>query len=90
MSEKMYWAARCERCDGMVGYRDVTYRLDVLGAEVEESLPKGTITRRCSHCGTVSDFDLRQFRPISLGRLVQKKLSNKQPRSAENFFLRLP
>jgi hypothetical protein len=75
MSEKIYWAARCGRCDGMIGYREVTYRLDALGAEIEESLPEGTMTRRCSHCGAVSDFDLRQLRPTSLGRLVQKKLS---------------
>jgi hypothetical protein len=81
MVKKMYWAVRCKNCNGMVGYRDVIYRLDALGAEVQEAFPEGTINRRCSHCGTVSDFDLRQLRPTSLERLVQKK-PEKQPRSA--------
>jgi hypothetical protein len=63
MEDKMYWAARCKSCSGMVGYRDVRYFLDAQGAEAEETLPEGTASRRCDHCGTVGDFDLRQLRP---------------------------
>jgi hypothetical protein len=63
MEDKMYWAARCKSCSGMVGYRDVRYVLDAQGAEAEETLPEGTASRRCDHCGTVGDFNLRHFRP---------------------------
>jgi len=69
MAEKMYWAARCKKCSGMVGYRDVRYIIDAQGAKIEEVLPEGTTERFCSHCGTVSVFDLGQFRPAPL-RLV--------------------
>ncbi len=63
MTDKMYWAARCKSCSGMVGYRDVRYVLDAQGAKAEETLPEGTTRRRCDHCGTVGDFSLRQLRP---------------------------
>jgi hypothetical protein len=46
----------------MVGYRDVRYVLDALGAKTEEKLSEGTIQRRCDHCGAIGDFDLRQLR----------------------------
>jgi hypothetical protein len=54
----------------MVGYRDVKYILDALGAKIEEVLPDGTVERLCSHCGTVGVFDLRRFRPTPLRLLV--------------------
>ncbi len=63
MTDKMYWAARCKSCSGMVGYRDVRYVLDAQGAKAEETLPEGTTRRRCDHCRTVGDFSLRQLRP---------------------------
>jgi hypothetical protein len=72
MSDKMYWAARCKRCSGMVGYRDVRYTLDIRGGQAEEKLPEGTINRRCNHCGTVADFNLRQFRPAPAKLLIPK------------------
>jgi hypothetical protein len=59
MADKMYWAARCKSCSGMVGYRDVRYSLDNRGDKTEETLPEGTVKRRCDHCGTVCVFDLR-------------------------------
>jgi hypothetical protein len=74
MEEKMYWAARCKKCRGMVGYRDVRNTVDTRGAKVEESLPVGTVERRCDHCGAVGVFDLRQLRPTSLKLLVPKVL----------------
>lgn len=70
MADKMYWAARCKNCSGMVGYRDVRYLPDALGAKIEEVLPEGTVERLCSHCGTVGVFDLRQFRPTPLQLVV--------------------
>lgn len=63
MTDKMYWAARCKSCSRMVGYRDVRYALNPQGLSAEEKLPEGTVTRRCDHCGTVGDFNLRQLRP---------------------------
>jgi hypothetical protein len=72
MADKMYWAARCKRCSGMVGYRDVKYTLDARGTEVEEELPHGIAERRCDHCGTVGVFDLRRLRPTSVKLLVPR------------------
>ncbi len=72
MTDKMYWAARCKSCSGMVGYRDVRYLSDAQGAKAEENLPAGTITRRCDHCGTVGDFDLRQLRPTPVRLLFPR------------------
>ncbi len=74
MLEKMYWAARCKKCGGMVGYRDVRNVVDVSGAQVVENLPVGTVERRCDHCGAVAVFDLRQLRPTSVRLLVPKVL----------------
>ena len=59
MADKMYWATKCTRCSGMVGYRDVGYVLSIDGMRTEEALPVGTMRLRCDHCGTVSDFNLR-------------------------------
>ena len=42
MSDKIYWAAKCKRCSGMVGYRDVRYLLTIDGAKTEEELPNRT------------------------------------------------
>ncbi len=72
MNSKMYWAARCKSCSGMVGYRDVRYTLDALGVCAEEKLPPGTTRRRCDHCGAIGDFDLRQLRPTSVKFLIPK------------------
>lgn len=47
-------------CSGMVGYRDVRYVPDAQGGKSEETLPEGTTRRRCNHCGTKGEFDLRQ------------------------------
>jgi len=41
MTDKMYWAARCKSCSGMVGYRDVRYTLDSQGVNAEEKFPEG-------------------------------------------------
>jgi hypothetical protein len=57
MADKMYWAARCQKCSGMVGYREVRYIVDAEGTTIEE-LPEGTSKRYCNHCGTVSVFEL--------------------------------
>lgn len=46
----------------MIVYREVRYKLDEQGTTVEEELRKGTTMQRCDHCGTVSNFNLRQFR----------------------------
>jgi hypothetical protein len=70
MANKMYWAARCKKYRGMVGFRVVLYTVDALGLNVEEQLPPGTITRRCDHCGTVSDFNLHYLWPTSMKFLV--------------------
>ena len=72
MADKMYWAARCKSCSGIVGYRDVRYTTDAQGAETEETLPEGTTSRRCDHCGAVGEFDLRQLRPTSVKLLIPK------------------
>jgi hypothetical protein len=72
MARQMYWAARCRKCSGMVGYRDVRYTFDASGAKTEEELPEGTIERRCDHCGAVGVFDLRQLRPTSVKLLVPR------------------
>lgn len=74
MSDKLYWAARCKSCSGMVGYRDVRYAVDARGANVEEKLPEGTTSRRCDHCGTVGEFDLRQLRPTPVKFLIPRVL----------------
>jgi hypothetical protein len=73
MSDKMYWAASCKRCGGMVGYRDVRYSLHLAGAKAEEILPDGITRRRCDHCGSVSDFALRDLRPTSIKFLIPKQ-----------------
>jgi uncharacterized Zn finger protein len=72
MADKMYWAASCKSCSGMVVSRHVQYTLDVRGRMMEETLPEGTVKRRCDHCGTVSDFDLRQLRPTAVKFLIPK------------------
>jgi hypothetical protein len=77
MEEKMYWAARCKKCSGMVGYRDVRHIVDAQGAKIEEVLPEGTTERYCNHCGMIGVFDLRQFRPTPI-RLVVLGLPLKQ------------
>jgi hypothetical protein len=74
MEEKMYWAARCKKCSGMVGYRDVRNAVDASGAQVAEKLPVGTVQRRCDHCGAIGVFDLRQLRPTAVKHLVPKVL----------------
>ena len=76
MEEKMYWAARCKKCSGMVGYRDVRYIEDAQGAKFEEVLPEGTTERYCKQCGIIGVFDLRQFRPTPI-RLVVLGLPQK-------------
>jgi DNA-directed RNA polymerase subunit RPC12/RpoP len=72
MADKMYWAARCKSCSGMIVYREVRFSLDAKGATVDEELPNGTTVLRCDHCGTVSNLDLCQFRPIFLRLLLGK------------------
>ncbi len=72
MNSKMYWAARCKSCSGMVGYRDVRYTLDARGVNAEEKLPEGTTRQRCDHCGTMGDFDLRQLRPTPVNYLIPR------------------
>jgi hypothetical protein len=56
----------------MVGYRDVRYTLDTQGVTVEEKLPEGTTTRRCDHCGAVSEFDLRLLKPTPVKFLIPR------------------
>ena len=73
MADKMYWATRCKRCGGMIVYREVRYTLDEQRAVVEEELPEGTTTHRCDHCGTVSNFVLRQFRALSARSILGMK-----------------
>jgi hypothetical protein len=73
MADKMYWATRCQRCSGMIVYREVRYKLDEQGTTVEEELPEGTTTLRCDHCGTVGNFDLRQFRAFSARSILGMK-----------------
>jgi uncharacterized Zn finger protein len=65
MADKMYWTTRCKNCSGMIVYREVRYKLDEHGTTLEEELPEGTTIHRCDYCGTVSNFDLRQFRAFS-------------------------
>jgi hypothetical protein len=72
VKEKMYWAAHCKKCSGMVGYRDVKNTADASGTQVVEKLPVGTVERRCDHCGALGVFDLRQLRPTSVKLLVPK------------------
>jgi hypothetical protein len=72
MADKMYWAGTCKRCSGMVGYRDVRYTPHVGAEMVEEILPEGTVKRRCDHCGTMNDFDLRQLKPTAIKFLIPK------------------
>jgi len=72
MEEKMYWAARCKKCSGMVGYRDVRDTVDARGARVEERLHVGTVERRCDHCGSIGVFDLQKLRPTSVKLLVPR------------------
>jgi hypothetical protein len=72
MADKMYWAARCKSCSRMVGYRDVRYVLDARGVNGEEKLPEGRASRRCDHCGTMGDFDLRQLRPTPVKFLIPR------------------
>ncbi len=72
MANKMYWAARCKKCRGMVGYRNVRYAVDAQGFNVEEMLPPGTVTQRCGHCGAVSDFNLHYLRPTSIEFLAPR------------------
>jgi hypothetical protein len=72
MADTMYWAARCKKCSGMVGYRDVRHIVDARGVKAEEELPNGTVERRCDHCGAVGIFDLRQLRPTPVKLLIPR------------------
>jgi hypothetical protein len=72
MTDKLYWAAPCKRCSGMIGYRDVRYRVDTWGREIAEELPEGIINRRCEHCGTVGVLVLRLLRPTPIKLLIPK------------------
>jgi hypothetical protein len=72
MGDKMYWAARCKSCSGMVGYRDVKYVVNIHGAKTEEELPLGLIKQRCAHCGTLNDFGMHQLRPTSITLVVPR------------------
>jgi hypothetical protein len=72
MADKMYWAARCKSCSEMVGLRHVQYTLDVGGRMTDETLPEGTVKRRCDHCGTLNELDLRQLKPTAAKFLVPK------------------
>ncbi len=72
MADKMYWAARCKSCSGMVGYRDVRYVLTIAGSEAEEELSAGIIKQRCAHCGTLNDFGMHQLRPTSIKLVVPR------------------
>ena len=45
MANKMYWAARCKKCRGMVGYRGVRYTVDAHGVNVEELQPQAAFAR---------------------------------------------
>jgi hypothetical protein len=72
MTDKLYWAARCKKCSGMVGYRDVRYQVDMRGMEVAEQLPEGTINRRCQHCGNVGILVLRLLRPTPAKLLIPR------------------
>jgi len=74
MADKMYWATKCTRCSGMVGYRDVRYVLSIDGMRAEEELPVGTMRLRCDHCGTVSDFNLQNLHPTSIKIVVPRLL----------------
>jgi len=69
---QMYWATKCTRCSGMVGYRDVGYVLSIDGMRAEEELPVGTMRLRCDHCGTVSDFNLQNLHPTSIKLVVPR------------------
>jgi hypothetical protein len=72
MADKMYWAGTCRRCTGMVAYREVRYTPDIGEREIEEILPEGTVKRRCDHCGSMGEFDLRQLRPTAIKFLIPK------------------
>jgi hypothetical protein len=72
MTDKSYWAVRCKKCSGMVGYRDVRYTLDSRGTQVEEKLPKGTVKLCCAHCGTFGVFDLHRLQPTSVKLLFPR------------------
>ena len=80
MADRLFWAARCKNCSEMVGYRDVRYTLDVYGANVEEKLPEGTTRRRCDHCGTVGEFELRHLRPTPASSFFRECRRSSQPR----------
>ena len=71
MVDLMYWGARCEKCGGMVGYRNIRYTIDALGVRAEQ-LPAGTIEKRCDHCGEVGVFDLRKLQPTSVKLLIPR------------------
>jgi uncharacterized Zn finger protein len=72
MADKMYWATKCTRCSGMVGYRGVSYVLTIHGTKVEEELPVGTMRLRCDHCGTVADFNVHNLQPTSIKLVVPR------------------
>jgi hypothetical protein len=72
VEDTMYWATRCKKCSGMVGYREVRYTVDAQGAKAEEELSEGTVERRCDHCGALGLFDLRHLRPTSVKLLVPR------------------
>ena len=69
MEDAMYWAARGKKCSGMVGYRNIRYVIDARGL-TPETLPVGTVEKRCDHCGEVGVFDLRKLRPTSVKLIV--------------------
>ena len=72
MADKMYWATKCTRCNGMVGYRDVRYVVNIDGTKTQEELPVGIIRQRCAHCGTLNDFGMHQLRPTSIKLIVPR------------------
>jgi hypothetical protein len=72
MADKMYWATKCTRCNGMVGYRDVRYVVNIDGTKTQEELPVGIIRQRCAHCGTLNDLGMHQLRPTSIKLVVPR------------------
>ena len=70
MGDKMYWAAKCSACSRLIPYRDVSYTVIADGTKTEDKLPNGTARRRCDHCGTLNEFDLRQLQQAPLRLLL--------------------
>ena len=72
MTDKMYWAARCKSCSGMVGYRDVRYALDAQGVNAEEKLAEGQPGGAATTAGQLAIFNLRQLRPTPVKFLIPR------------------